>query len=46
MCKFLAAGPIIAMIQTAQEFNPNWKENSIVAAVSRTAYFFTTTTLL
>jgi MFS family permease len=46
MCNFLAAGPTIAMVQTAKEFNPNWKETGIVSAVSRTAYFFTTTALL
>lgn len=46
MCTFLAAGPTIAMIQTTKEFNPNWREIGLVPAISRTAYFFTTTALL
>ncbi|KAF8857618.1 MFS general substrate transporter [Acephala macrosclerotiorum] len=46
MCNFLAAGPTIAMVQTAQEFFPNWKQITLVSAISKTAYFFTTTALL
>lgn len=46
MCNFLAAGPTIAIVQTAQEFFPNYKPTQLVAAISKTAYFFTTTALL
>ncbi|KUJ14268.1 MFS general substrate transporter [Mollisia scopiformis] len=43
MCNFLAAGPTIAIVQTAMEFFPTM---AVVPAISKTAYFFTTTALL
>lgn len=46
MCNFLAAGPTIAIVETAQEFFPNWKEDGLVPSISKVAYFFTTTALL
>jgi len=46
MCNLLAAGPTIAIVQTAQDFFPNWKQMGLVPAISKTAYFFTTTALL
>jgi MFS family permease len=49
MCNLLAAGPTIAIVQTAEEFFPNWKQNGksgLVDAISKTAYFFTSTALL
>jgi MFS family permease len=47
MCNLLAAGPTIAIVQTAEDFFPNWKqEGSPVPAISRTAYFFTSTALM
>lgn len=46
MCNLLAAGPTIAMVETAQDFFPNWMQMGLVAAISKTAYFFTSTALL
>jgi MFS family permease len=46
MCTLLAAGPTIAIVETAKEFFPNWKTMGMGKAVSKTAYFFTTTALL
>ncbi|TVY39109.1 putative MFS-type transporter [Lachnellula subtilissima] len=46
MCNFLAAGPTIAMVETAQDFFPDWKQIGLIAAISKVAYFFTSTSLL
>ncbi|GAW15966.1 hypothetical protein ANO14919_053880 [Xylariales sp. No.14919] len=42
VCNFLAAGPTIAIVETATDFFPN---DHISNSVSRVAYFFTTTAL-
>lgn len=47
MCNFLAAGPSIAIVETALEFFPPIQgPASIPVAIAKTAYFFTTTALL
>lgn len=49
MCNFLAAGPTIAIVQTAEDFVPSAKQGgqaALVAAISKVAYFFTSTALL
>lgn len=50
MCNFLAAGPTIAIVQTALEFfpgvNPKTDPVGLNQAISKTAYFFTSTALL
>ncbi|UNI14452.1 hypothetical protein JDV02_001081 [Purpureocillium takamizusanense] len=48
MCNFLAAGPSIAIVQTAADFFPgSMADNTLVSyAIPRVAYFFTTTSLL
>ena len=47
MCNLLAAGPTIAIVQTAQDFFPNWmQQGGLGPAISKTAYFFTTTALM
>ncbi|KAH8794340.1 major facilitator superfamily domain-containing protein [Hyaloscypha sp. PMI_1271] len=48
ICNFLAAGPTIAIVETAMEFFPNSKlnPNNLGPAINKTAYFFTTTALL
>ncbi|TVY88518.1 putative MFS-type transporter [Lachnellula willkommii] len=46
MSNFLAAGPTIAIVQTAQDFFPNWMEIGLVPAISKVAYFFTSTSLI
>jgi MFS family permease len=43
MCNFLAAGPTIAIVETALEFLPNLPLSDAIAKV---AFFFTTTALL
>ncbi|KAI0125973.1 major facilitator superfamily domain-containing protein [Xylariales sp. AK1849] len=43
MCNFLAAGPTVAIAETAMEFFP---ASPVPVAISRVAYFFTTTALL
>ncbi|KAJ5666379.1 uncharacterized protein N7477_008827 [Penicillium maclennaniae] len=45
LCNFLAAGPTLAIIQTAQEFFPNWQQTGLSSAISKTAYFFNCTAL-
>ncbi|KAI1616481.1 major facilitator superfamily domain-containing protein [Exophiala viscosa] len=45
MCNFLAAGPTIAVVETAMDFFPNWKQMGLVAAIQKTVYFFNTTAL-
>lgn len=48
MCNFLAAGPTIAIVDTALDFFPDaMKTHSLMSsAIPKTAYFFTTTALL
>ncbi|KIE00041.1 MFS transporter, partial [Metarhizium majus ARSEF 297] len=48
MCNFLAAGPTIAIVDTAIDFFPDaMKTNSLTTyAIPKVAYFFTTTALL
>ncbi|KAE9579048.1 putative MFS-type transporter [Colletotrichum fructicola] len=48
MCNFLAAGPSIALLETALEFYPAAATDNAVLSysISQTAYFFTTTALL
>jgi MFS family permease len=46
MCNFLAAGPTIAIVETAMDFFPNAGQEGLSDAISKTAYFFTTTALL
>ncbi|KAF9880023.1 hypothetical protein CkaCkLH20_02834 [Colletotrichum karsti] len=48
MCNFLAAGPSIALLETALEFFPAaaTDDAALSLAISQTAYFFTTTALL
>ncbi|KAK9776910.1 putative Major facilitator superfamily (MFS) profile domain-containing protein [Seiridium cardinale] len=43
MCNFLAAGPTIAIVSTAMDFSPT---APVPTAISKVAYFFTTTALL
>jgi MFS family permease len=37
---------LIPVVETAQEFFPNWKQIGLVPAISNVAYFFTSTALL
>ncbi|KAM5351598.1 hypothetical protein ACJ41O_004321 [Fusarium nematophilum] len=48
MCNFLAAGPSIAIVQTALSFFPDSVANDTLttSAIPKVAYFFTTTSLL
>ena len=48
MCNFLAAGPSIALVNTAMDFFPDAvKDHSLMSsAIPKVAYFFTTTSLL
>lgn len=47
MCNFLAAGPTVAIVETALDFFPPIAGPAgIPAAIAKTAYFFTTTALL
>ncbi|KAF7553023.1 hypothetical protein G7046_g7212 [Stylonectria norvegica] len=48
MCNFLAAGPSIAIVQTATDFFPNSvaEDTLLTSAIPKVAYFFTTTSLL
>lgn len=47
MCNFLAAGPTIAIVETALDFFPPIAGPAgIPAAIAKTAYFFTSTALL
>ncbi|KAJ5112669.1 hypothetical protein N7532_000714 [Penicillium argentinense] len=45
LCNFLAAGPTLAILQTAQDFFPNWKETGMSGPIAKTAYFFNCTAL-
>ena len=46
MCNLVAAGPTIAIVETAQDFFPDWKQTGLTPAISQVAYFFTSTALL
>ena len=47
MCNLLAAGPTIAIVSTAQDFFPDFMQTGgLVPAISKTAYFFTSTALM
>ncbi|RDL31070.1 Uncharacterized protein BP5553_09859 [Venustampulla echinocandica] len=46
MCNFLAAGPTIAIVETAMDFFPAAGPAGMVGAISKTSYFFTCTALL
>jgi hypothetical protein len=46
MRNFLAAGPTIAIVETAMYFFPEAGQAGMAGAISKTAYFFTTTALL
>jgi MFS family permease len=46
ICNFLAAGPTIAIVETAQEFFPGAIGAGLGPAINKTAFFFTTTALL
>lgn len=45
MCNFLAAGPTIAIVATAQDLFLNWKQTGLGDAIAKTAYFFNCTAL-
>ena len=45
LCNFLAAGPTLAIAQTAMDFFPNWKETGLDGPIAKTAYFFNCTAL-
>ncbi|KAJ5641161.1 hypothetical protein N7528_000786 [Penicillium herquei] len=45
LCNFLAAGPTLAIIQTAEDFFPNWEETGLSGPIAKTAYFFNCTAL-
>ncbi|CAI7623850.1 unnamed protein product [Penicillium manginii] len=45
LCNFLAAGPTLAILQTAQDFFPDWQQTGMSAAIAKTAYFFNCTAL-
>ncbi|KAJ9133397.1 Mfs transporter [Pleurostoma richardsiae] len=45
LCNFLAAGPTLAILQTAQDFFPNWKVTGMAGPIAKTAYFFNCTAL-
>lgn len=45
MCNFLAAGPSLAILQTAQDFFPDWKETGMAGPIAKTSYFFNCTAL-
>lgn len=46
MCNFLAAGPSIAIVETAMEFFPTAGQEGMAGAIAKTSYFFTITALL
>lgn len=46
ICNFLAAGPTIAIVETAEDFFPNFAQTGLAPAINKTAFFFTTTALL
>ncbi|KAL1894204.1 hypothetical protein Sste5346_005990 [Sporothrix stenoceras] len=45
LCNFLAAGPTLAIAQTAMDFFPNWQTTGIDGPIAKTAYFFNCTAL-
>lgn len=46
MCNFLAARPTISILETALDFFPSAGPTGMSDAIAKTAYFFTTTSLL
>jgi MFS family permease len=49
VCNFVAAGPTVAIVATAEEFFPNWKATGATGlghAIAQTAYLYTSTGLL
>lgn len=45
MCNYLAAGPTLAIVETAQDFFPDWQETGLDDPIAKTAYFFNCTAL-
>ncbi|KAK0384834.1 hypothetical protein NLU13_7312 [Sarocladium strictum] len=45
MCNYLAAGPTLAIVETAQDFFPDWQKTGLNHPISQTAYFFNCTAL-
>ena len=45
MCNFLAAGPTVAIVETALDFFPAYRDKNPVPAIQKTAYFFNCTAL-
>jgi len=45
MCNFLAAGPTVAIVETALDFFPSARTGDPTWAIQKTAYFFNTTAL-
>ncbi|KLO82163.1 Uncharacterized protein LW93_9345 [Fusarium fujikuroi] len=45
MCNFLAAGPTLAIVETAQDFFPDWQKTGLDGPIAKTAYFFNCTAL-
>ena len=45
LCNFLAAGPTLAILQTAQDFFPDWQKTGMAPPIAKTAYFFNCTAL-
>ncbi|KFY97941.1 hypothetical protein V500_01845 [Pseudogymnoascus sp. VKM F-4518 (FW-2643)] len=46
MCNFVAAGPTIAIVETATDFFPTAGSAGMTGAIFKTAYFFTSTALI
>jgi MFS family permease len=46
LCNFLAAGPVIAIVEIAETFFPPQLYPDVPGSISKTAYFFTTTALM
>lgn len=45
LCNFLAAGPTLAITQTAMDFFPDWQKTGLDGPIAKTAYFFNCTAL-
>jgi hypothetical protein len=46
LCNFLAAGPVIAIVEIAMTFFPQETNPDLGGSISKVAYFFTTTALM
>jgi hypothetical protein len=46
LCNFLAAGPVIAIVEIAQTFFPLETTPDLGGSIAKTAYFFTTAALM